>query len=165
MTEAAACWPVCAPTELVSTLNSCSASGNGSGWFSPLKGSLAVRAIQREGNLIGVAPATEIVMVGKVLVGVQVVGDRALGGGVARQENQLSWLAGVQRQIDHLLVVDDLADAGAVGFHRQRLASTVTCSLTAPTLRVGLIVGFVLTSSTIPGSTKVVKPSFVTSMR
>jgi hypothetical protein len=57
-----------------------SASGKGSGWFRPLKGLLAGTAVEREGNLVGVAAGGGNRNCRKVLVGIQVIGDRALGG-------------------------------------------------------------------------------------
>ena len=86
-----------------------------------VEGIVGGAAIERKRNLVGVASGHGDRDRRKVLVGVQIVGNRALGGGVACEENQLGRLARIQRQFDHFLVADDLTDAGAVGFHRQGL--------------------------------------------
>ena len=116
-----ACCPVCAPTELVSTLNSCSASGNGSGWFRPLKGLLAVPPSSVKEIWLALPPATESVMVGKFLLVFRSLATVPWVVAIAGQQDQLGRLARVQRQFDDFLVADDLADAAAVRFHRQGL--------------------------------------------
>ena len=72
-------------------------------------------------------PATEIVMVGKFLFVLRSAG----GADAARPERKISSvdLAAVEGQLRHALVVDHLADAGAlrlhhrgIGDHRHRLS-------------------------------------------
>ncbi len=89
---------------------------------------------------------------GEVLVGVEVAaGGR---GGGAGQSDKLGWVAAIQGKLDDLLLIDDLADAVALGLDLAApLASTTTCWVTSPTESLTLISGLVLTSRTIPFST------------
>ena len=86
-----------------------------------VKGIVGGAAIQRKGNLVAVAAGHGERDRRKVLIGIQVVGHRALRRRVAGEENQLGRLPRIERQFDHFLVADDLADAARVGFHRQGL--------------------------------------------
>ncbi len=60
LTEAPACIPFCAERPLVATLNSCSASGNGSGRFRLVFGSLCMAPSRRYDTPYEMPPATEM---------------------------------------------------------------------------------------------------------
>ena len=86
-----------------------------------VEGIVRSSAIQSEGDLVGIAAGDRDRDRGKVLVAVQIVGNRALRGGVTREQDQLSRLARVQWQFHDLLVIDHLPDSAGVGFHSHRL--------------------------------------------
>ena len=83
--------------------------------------------VEREGNLVGVGTSHRDGHRGVVLVRVEIGCVGPLVGGSADQQDQLGRFAGIQREVDNLLVVDHLAHAGTAGLHAQAFGLNGNC--------------------------------------
>ena len=131
----------------MASLNSCSASGKGSGRPAAVDGIVVHRAVEQVRHAEPLPPGHRDVHAALKAAGVRLAGL----DGRARKEDEVGDLAALQRELQNPLVLDHGADAGALHIHERRGGSHRHRLLEIPERRATiLITGAAATWRTMP---------------